>query len=91
MVFDSDLNRPLYNMPCYYPLEQKGYKVPITLIKEYAVVGENERGERFFLTVTDNHLRFVKHRVDWKVKTVRFVPASTHGSADFRLFGFEVK
>ncbi|MBO7170200.1 MAG: FAD-dependent oxidoreductase [Clostridia bacterium] len=91
LVFDSDLNRPLYNMPCYYPLEQKGYKVPTTLIKEYAVVGENERGERFFLTVTDNHLRFVKHRVDWKVKTVRFVPASTHGSADFRLFGFEVK
>ena len=91
LVFDSDLNRKYHNMPCNYPLVETRFKLPTTLIKEYRIEGENENGETFTITVSDNHERFVRHSVFWKVKTLRFVPLSTHGSEEFRLFDFEVK
>lgn len=91
LVFDNDMNRNYPNMPCNYPLVQEKFKLPRTLIKEYAVVGTNERGETFRMHVTDNHQRFVRHTVNWRVKSVRFVPITTHGSEDFRVFDFEVK
>jgi hypothetical protein len=40
--------------------------------------------------IIDNHQRFVLHSVDWCVSTVRFIPISTFGSNDFRLFDFEL-
>ncbi len=91
LVFDSDLNRNYYNMPCCFPKEEKRFKLPSTLITEYRIEGENEKGEKTVLHVTDNHQRFVLHEVDWCVKKLRFVPLKTNGSEDFRLFGFEMK
>ena len=91
LVFDSDLDRPYDNMPCSYPLVQTKYQVPATLICEYRIEGESESGEKFSLHVTDNHQRFVRHLVDWKVREVRFVPLTTHGCAQFRLFAFDIK
>lgn len=91
LVFDSDLNRDYHNMPCNYPLVQKKFKLPDTLIKEYKVLGIAESGEIKEVYVNTNHQRFVKHSVDWSVKSVRFVPISTFGSEIFRLFDFEIK
>ena len=91
LIFDSNLDRPYDNMPCSYPLVQPKYKVPATLINAYRIEGESEEGERFCLEVNENHQRFVKHRVDWCVKTVRFVPLTTHGCEQFRLFAFDVR
>ncbi|MBR2447123.1 MAG: FAD-dependent oxidoreductase [Clostridia bacterium] len=91
LVFDSHLDRPYDNMPCNYPLVQPKYKVPYTLIDAYRIEGESEDGEQFCLEVGENHQRFVKHRVDWRVKTVRFVPLTTHGCEQFRLFAFDVR
>lgn len=91
LVFDSDFNRGYYNMPCYYPLLETAYKLPKTLIREYKIEGVSASGEVFELLVTDNHQRFVRHSVDWAVKTVRFVPVTTHGCEDFRLFSFEIR
>ena len=91
LVFDSNLDRPYDNMPCNYPLVQTKYKIPHTLIDAYRIEGESEDGEKFCLEVNGNHQRFVKHRVNWRVKTVRFVPISTHGCDRFRLFAFEVR
>lgn len=90
LVFDSDLNRDYHNMPCNYPLVQPKFKLPKTLIKTYTVEGISENGERFEIHVTDNHQRFVKHEVCWNVKTIRFIPLSTHGCEEFRLFDFEI-
>lgn len=89
-IFDSDLNRDYYNMPCNYPLVQTKFKLPETLIKEYKIQGFSENGELKEIHITDNHQRFVKHNVDWCVKKIRFVPISTHGAESFRLFDFEV-
>ena len=91
LVFDSHLDRNYDNMPCSYPLVQTRYRVPDTLIDAYRIEGESESGERFFLEVNENHQRFVTHRVDWRVRAVRFVPLTTHGCEQFRLFAFDVR
>ncbi len=90
LVFDSNLNRKYQNMPCNFPLVQNKFKLPDTLIREYSVIGISENGERSEITVNNNHQRFVKHRVDWNVSEIRFVPKSTHGAEEFRLFAFEI-
>ncbi len=91
LVFDNDMNRKYHNMPCCYPLHETRFKLPKALIKEYKIEFENEKGELSVLHVTDNHQRFVKHRVNENAKYVRFVPVSTNGSEDFRLFSFEIR
>lgn len=91
LIFDNDMNRDYHNMPCNYPLVQTKFKLPQTLIREYRIEGITQSGEVFALTVSDNHLRFVKHCVDWKVSRVRFIPISTHGCEQFRVFDFEIK
>lgn len=91
LVFDSDLNRKYHNMPCNYPLVQTKFRLPETLIREYKIQGIAENGEIKEIHINDNHRRFVKHAVDWCVKTVRFVPISTFGTEDFRLFDFELE
>jgi hypothetical protein len=91
LVFDADMNRKYHNMPCNYPLVEEKFKLPSTLVKEYAIEGTNERGETFRLHITDNHQRFVKHAVNWRVKSVRLIPIATHGAEEFRVFDFEVK
>ena len=91
LVFDNDMNRKYHNMPCNYPLVQTKFKLPATLICEYEIRGESEGGEIFSLRVSDNRQRFVKHSVNWKVKSLKFIPISTHGCDRFRLFDFECK
>jgi hypothetical protein len=90
LVFDSNLNRGYHNMPCNIPLVQNKFKLPKTLIREYKIEGISESGEIFEIYVNDNHQRFVKHSVDWRVKTIRFVPIATFGAEHFRLFDFEI-
>ena len=91
LVFDSDMNRRYHNMPCSYPLVQTKFKLPSTLVKEYKIEGRNSAGEKFEISVCDNHQRFVRHRVDWTVKELSLIPLSTHGCDDFRVFDFEIK
>ena len=91
LVFDNDMNRKYFNMPCNYPLEETRFKLPKTLIREYRVEGVDSLGKTFSLCVSDNRRRFVRHKVDWNVKNLRFVPLSTHGCEEFRVFDFEVR
>lgn len=90
LVFDSDLNRNYYNMPCNYPLVQNQFKLPETLMKEYKLQGISKSGEVTQIHITDNHQRFVKHSVNWNVQTVRLIPIATHGGPQFRVFDFEL-
>lgn len=90
LIFDSDFNRKYHNMPYNYPLVQNKFKLPQTLIHEYKIVGIAENEELCEIHIKDNHQRFVKHNMDWCVKTVRFVPIATLGTEEFRLFAFEI-
>ena len=91
LVFDSDLNRDYHNMPCNYPLVQTKFRLPQTLIKEYKIQGISQNGEIKEIHVKDNRKRFVKHSVCWSVNQLRFIPLSTHGTEEFRLFDFEIE
>ena len=91
LVFDTDLNRPYHNMPCSYPLKQPYFKLPATLITAYRIEGIAADGSVQTLDVAENHQRFVRHAVDWTVRTLRFVPLKTNGCEAFRLFGFEAR
>ena len=91
LIFDNDMNRKYYNMPCCYPLVETGFKLPKTLIKEYVLEGTNEEGKTFSIHVTDNRARLTKHSVDWKVQKLRFIPAASHGCDEFRLFSFDIR
>ena len=91
LVFDNDMNRKYHNMPCNYPLVQRKFKLPRTLIRAYRIEGIDDEGRKFTLYVENNHQRFVKHRVEWRVSSLRFVPLATHGCEEFRLFDFEIR
>ncbi len=90
LVFDSNLNKDYHNMPCNFPLNEKKFILPHTLIKEYRIVGYDENGEVGAMAVTDNHHRFVVHDVAWRVTKIKFIPISTHSDKQFRIFDFEV-
>ena len=91
LVFDNNMNRKYHNMPCSYPLVEKRFKLPDTLIREYRIEGIDAEGKTYELHIKDNHQRFVKHDVAWKVSKIRFVPLATHGCEQFRLFDFEIR
>ncbi len=91
LVFDNDMNRKYHNMPCNYPLVETKFKLPKTLIKEYKIEGVNSNGEEFTISVCDNHQRFVRHYVNWKINKISFIPISTHGCDSFRVFDFEIQ
>jgi hypothetical protein len=91
LTFDSNLNRTYHNMPCNFKKETPVSLIPETLIKEYQIVGTTCRGEKMMLEVNESHQRFVTHLVEWKVKEIEFVPISTYGSEEFRVFRFEVE
>ena len=90
LVFDSDLNRNYKNMPCLVRINEPDFHIPFTLVKSYEIIGTDSEGKEHIINVNDSHQRFVKHSVDWKVKTVRFIPLETYGSEDFRVFDFEI-
>ena len=91
LVFDSNFKRNYHNMPCSYPLHEKRFKLPATLITEYTLIFTYADGSKREVPFKRNHLRFVRHKVDETVVAVTFRPEKTNGAAEFRLFDFEVK
>jgi hypothetical protein len=90
IIFDSDLNRNYYNMPCRYPLEEKGYKLPNTLIKEYHIIAILSSGEEYKIEELINRQRFVLYNVEIEILSIKLVPIKTWGSEQYRVFSFEV-
>ncbi len=90
LVFDSDLNRNYHNMPCRYLLEEKDFHLPTTLIKDYSIEIKFADGSTRIIEMSDNHQRLVWIELaENNVTALKFVPLSTQGSEEFRLFGFE--
>ena len=89
IVFDSDLNRKVYNMPCRYTLSDPLCRVPETLVRSFALewVSEDGRVERIEY---ENHQRLRRIPVGKKVQSLRLIPQSTWGAEDARVFSFEV-
>lgn len=94
-IFDSDLNRKVdrkvMNMPCNYPLNGPEFHLPETLIKEFEIIGTDEKGNEYKLSVQDCHQRFVKIPFKHTVSNLKFIPLKTWGDKKARLFSFEVR
>lgn len=90
IVFDSDLNRKIPNMPCIYQLGQKERTVPDTLVKAFRI--EIEKGGKWesVLMVTDNHQRLVKQELNCTAEAIRLIPEQTWGAEQVRIFAWEV-
>ena len=89
IVFDSDLNRKGYNMPCRYTLDIPYLRVPTTLIRSFTIEIEGEDGSVTAKTY-ENHQRLVRIPVEERVRRVRLIPLSTWGAEEYRVFSFEV-
>lgn len=76
-------------MPCNYPLVEKRFKLPETLINEYKIVSTDKDGREHIIHENHSHQRFAKHVVDWEVVSVKLLSLSTLGVKKFRVFGFE--
>ena len=96
LVFDSNLdrhfvewlNRSFQQMPHTYPLGEDRFSLPETLIKEYAVELCDENGS-VVTTLYENHLRFAVLPINKRVSRIRFIPKSTWGCEEFRMFSVE--
>ena len=89
LIFDSNLNRKGYNMPCRYLLDTPYLKLPETLIRSFAIELTDAEGNVTSNTY-ENHKRFVCIPVGKCVKAVRLIPLSTWGAEEYRVFSFEV-
>ena len=89
IVFDSDLNRKGYNMPCRFLLKTPYLKLPATLVRSFVLEFVDENGEKTVASY-QNHQRFVRIPVEKKIRSVRLIPTATWGAEEYRVFSFEV-
>lgn len=87
LVFDSDLNREYDNMPSHYPLEEKDYRLPKTLVKAYSVYADG----KLLLSETNNYQRLRRHSVSVKARQIEIHFTETHGSEEYRIFAVDLK
>lgn len=90
IIFDSNLNRPYHNMPCYYPLKNKESYVPETLVKKFTVSAITPEGEKVLHEETCNYQRFVLLKFDEMVQTIRITPHETWGVEKAHIFSVDV-
>ncbi len=91
IIFDSNLNREEHNMPCCYPLKEERYKTPKTLVREFTLIGTAADGKEYKMENIENHQRFRKIPLDWKVSSIKLIPTATHGDENCRVFSFEAE
>ena len=87
LIFDSNLNRDFTNMPCNFKLNEPNYKTPETLIKSYKILAD----DKIIVENKNNYQRMVKHKLNIKAKSLKFIPLETWGEEGFRVFAFDVK
>ncbi len=96
LVFDSDLNRhfvewlnrSFQQMPHIYPLGEDRFRLPETLIKEFEIEICDADGN-VSIEAYENHLRFCTVAINQTVSRIRWIPKSTWGSEQFRMFCVE--
>ena len=90
-IFDSDLNRKVFNMPCNFPLDAEPYRVPDSLVRNFRIEVETLGQWQTLLRVENNYQRLVKLPVDFEARAVRFVPEATWGAEDVHVFSWDLR
>ncbi len=92
LVFDSDLNRRMRNMPSGYPRDAAPLRPPATLVRDFRIeVREADGRWRVAHRTEGNYQRLCRVPLGLRTDAVRLVPESTWGAPEARLFAFEVK
>ena len=90
-VFDSDLNRKGLNMASNYPLNMEPATVPKTMLRAFRVEALGEDGAwNIIVREKNNYQRLVRLKTDIKTQAVRFIPESTWGDEQIRMFAWDV-
>lgn len=92
LVFDSDLNRRIKNMPCNFPLKgHPSFCVPETLIREFTIeyLSADDTWKTVFST-DNNYQRFVRIPVDLKAKAIKLTVGKINGEERARIFSFDI-
>ena len=86
IIFDSDLNRTRYNMPCMFKLNETHYKVPKTLIKGYKVIAHTSDGDVTVFETSRNRQRMNKLSVNLNADRITIIPTETWGNECVNIF-----
>ncbi|MFD0669959.1 FAD-dependent oxidoreductase [Cohnella sp. GCM10027633] len=92
LVFDSNLNRVIRNMPNSYPLNNRSWHVPKSMVKDFRIEYLQEDGRwTELLSVTNNYQRLRKFQVDVSAKALRLIPLSTWGAEQVHIFAWDIR
>jgi hypothetical protein len=92
IVFDSDLNRTLKNMPCSFPLHAPLRSTPATMTRAFRLEALDTDGQwRVVAHVEDNHQRLVRLPLEVTTRAIRLVPETTWGAERAHLYAFDVR
>lgn len=89
LIFDSNLNRPKYNMPCMYKLNEQNYKVPKTLVKAYKIIAHTANGNVVVYETTNNRQRMNKIKTQITADKITVVPTQTWGNQTVNIFSVD--
>lgn len=85
LIFDSNLNREYDNMPCNFRLNEPGYKLPNTIVKEYKIIADGT----VIVDEKNNYQRMRKHAVSVNAKNIEIRLVKTHGADEFKIFAVD--
>ena len=91
IIFDSDLNRPRYNMPCMFRLHEEYYKVPKTLVKSFRITAHTENGDIVVFETSKNRQRMNKISVNLKVDKITLTVLDTWGNEKANIFSLDIR
>jgi hypothetical protein len=88
LLFDSDLSNNK-RMPCAYPVSSRS-KTPKRLVKAFRIESRNPSGQwETVYREDENYQRVLEIPLQVETSALRFIPESTWGESDVRVFGFE--
>lgn len=99
-VFDSDLARSTIDgnwfekqllTHCNVRLNQGAITTPKTIVKDFDIMTKDANGNwEVSLSIIGNYQRLVRLPLNKKVKAIKFIPKTTHGSEEVSLFSWEL-
>ncbi len=90
LVFDSNLNRGMKNMPYAVPKEGIEFAPPETLVKSFTLEMEEEDGAVKTVSFENSYQRLVRVPLKGKAVSLKLTVNETWGCDQVHVFGFEI-
>lgn len=91
LVFDSDLNKRLVNMPSHRKLQPDHRALPAVLMRDFRLEVLTAGGWKIAAQARDNVRRLTRVPLDVETAAIRFYPERTWGADAVRLFAWDVR